>query len=97
MKFVYTSRAYCSIFAISLTLAGCASVPVTTCPPPPDAAMVAPKPLEPLPDRDMSAREVFTAWGEDIAAYRINAARLTALQQWGINQCKWGPVSQPPN
>lgn len=90
MSFVYTSRAYCSIFAISLTLAGCAHAPpVISCPPPPDAAMVPPLPLQPLPERDLSAREVFTLWGEDMAAYRITAARLAALQAWGRAQCGW--------
>lgn len=82
---------------VAIIISGCAHNPqVISCPPPPDAAMVPPKPLDPLPDRDMSAREVFGAWAEDIAAYRINAARLTVLQDWGRAQCGWGPVSQPP-
>lgn len=79
-----------------LGIAGCQSVPVISCPPPPDAAMVSPSPLQPLPERELSAREVFGAWAEDIAAYRINAARLTALQDWGRTQCGWSTPQSPP-
>lgn len=81
---------FLNIAVLAIILSGCAhNEKVILCPPPPDAAMVPPGAMKPLPERDLSARDVFQFWADDIAAYQVNAARLTALQAWGRDQCGW--------
>lgn len=88
------SRAYCSIIAVSLTLAGCATTPQPmTCPTPPGEYMAPPEPLPRL--EGGSARQVFQALAKDQEAYSVTAARLTGLQQWGRDWCGWQAPQEP--
>lgn len=41
----------------------------------------------------MSQQDAVTAWLNDIELFRVQRESYTALQAWGVGQCKW-PVAK---